>query len=877
MVNFHSDFLWFKINSCDLTQWVNYILVFDWCQRNFVDAWNVTNNQTLLFDPLTWQLTISWLWGNSVDLTPICDFCGGSSDCCFYEVTYDELMTLIDDDELVPWAKYLITDFQSTMKIGNTDDEYISWDIEQLVVIALTTNTISNQAYSLDRPQDEIWLDITNNYVPGDTYQYLEWSYNFTITPVSADTFEIDLMGDTPQDYYLRIYDKNWTFDINTQDTSEYSAVHVGGNIYAITVTWYTGDMFGVDFWQMYEEKYQSTAIKIDILTSNTMKVVFPWEPLIDTLFWIELDVDGNYFEINQYNLWTDREYTHLWGNEYEITLLTYAGDLDLFNDWGWLYAYATYKAINTKWTITKRIDTINNIETNYDFMVARSRLYLLDFVGSNIQAYDSGTGYVIGNRVIHNNVVYYCIRDSIGNTPNMSNTKYWVPVLRIPDFEYFIPWYMSTESWALLPDYDNYLDVPVISGDGVTLQLEQVTKFKDTTYSNNYNVIIGNGQNIEFDRCSWCALVGSFTGYQARESDKLISTLRWTNVKILRAIESVLHSPNFVEINYIANSLWFSLTDLKGTGMVSSIVPYLQRSSFNYISGSILGIFQGHNFNNTIWTILNTRTLRINGSTIRYMFSNDRMGTILNSKLGVVYSNTYNWNGFLNQIQYSTIWLFALNNLSENSIDDSTIWSFLENNLVLCWIIESTIWKIQRTNYIEANSFERMVNKSFIQQMDNCGNGNSAIRISQSNIGYMWNCVNNSALLPGYINMGNIRNLWRAVFNWNSSIDYMTASYCDRLTIAAGKILRRVEITEIENVTVNESISNITGSVLSATTIPTAIQNTNFLGAFNAFSMGTQAALFADTTSKEVRKSDTGSNIVTRYNNATGLNYDVL
>jgi hypothetical protein len=87
------------------------------------------------------------------------------------EVTYTELVNLIDTNDLVPGQHYLITDFQTCYDRPDYDQNrdpiavslssYIQGPVEPIVVLATSTDTLAINAYQPAYPNDKIKYDVT--------------------------------------------------------------------------------------------------------------------------------------------------------------------------------------------------------------------------------------------------------------------------------------------------------------------------------------------------------------------------------------------------------------------------------------------------------------------------------------------------------------------------------------------------------------------------------------------------------------------------------------------------------------------------------------------------------------------------------------------
>lgn len=97
--NFHEDFLWHKIEACNVQQWGLYIMRFnvDCHKREFIPYSSVSWEQQLSIDSETGLLTISWDGWNSVDLSCLCELCGIEPPV----IPSNELVININDPEVV--------------------------------------------------------------------------------------------------------------------------------------------------------------------------------------------------------------------------------------------------------------------------------------------------------------------------------------------------------------------------------------------------------------------------------------------------------------------------------------------------------------------------------------------------------------------------------------------------------------------------------------------------------------------------------------------------------------------------------------------------------------------------------------------------------
>lgn len=78
--------------------------------------------------------------------------------------TYDELKTLKDDSKLISGAAYLINDYKTYFRQPITNIDMVG-DVEPLVCLATSNNTISMDVKSMVYPQDTILMDFDFNHM----------------------------------------------------------------------------------------------------------------------------------------------------------------------------------------------------------------------------------------------------------------------------------------------------------------------------------------------------------------------------------------------------------------------------------------------------------------------------------------------------------------------------------------------------------------------------------------------------------------------------------------------------------------------------------------------------------------------------------------
>lgn len=114
------------------------------------------------------------------------------------EVTYSELVSLINSSELIPLQYYTITDYQTVHYIPETNQNAInSGSTEPLILFATSNNTIDKEVISTQYPEDVIYYDWNENNWLTDT------SFGDDVTIISGFKGVI-----------YRRYDTKWNNDI---------------------------------------------------------------------------------------------------------------------------------------------------------------------------------------------------------------------------------------------------------------------------------------------------------------------------------------------------------------------------------------------------------------------------------------------------------------------------------------------------------------------------------------------------------------------------------------------------------------------------------------------------------------------------------------
>ena len=195
------------------------------------------------------------------------------------EVTYSELVGLIDDSELVPGQHYKITDYRTCydqplhdVNGGFSGANYKQADVDPIIVLATSANTLAADAYQPSYPNDKIKYD---------------WTWNETeITSSSAlgrITERIDEWNNrTDYDHRVILFKRWRTYYYNTSNPEDGLVTINGGTTVTGNGTFFTNLTEG-DYINIKGKNYKITLISND--TSMEVEGVI-YENWTDVLFY---------------------------------------------------------------------------------------------------------------------------------------------------------------------------------------------------------------------------------------------------------------------------------------------------------------------------------------------------------------------------------------------------------------------------------------------------------------------------------------------------------------------------------------------------------------------------------------------------------------
>jgi hypothetical protein len=697
-------------------------------------------------------------------------------------VTYTELKAIKTAGTLIPWMRYKITDFASKMFIGNTKNvEITTWDIEELVVLATSENTISNEVKSMQYPQDDIWYDINYNEIISFWYWYIEQ------------------------------WNSEWQYIIN--------------------VTW-----------------------------ANTFTVTSPSPLVIDAdnfnVYWE--DDDGNsfyrYFEDN-----TERSVDDLGGNVYNVTLINYTGDLTNVLTWpngnGYIEFDSSYISGYAKWKIYYRKDNDKNIEMNFDFRTAKSRIWALDVAWKDR---DIGTAYTLNTWVLHNNTIYICILNNTWQTPSTSS-MYWVPVAYYEPHTPFIPnpsWFYCW-AWLYTSDTSEYRDVPVLANPAYVYDDSNVKNYKNFIDIDSYTwyftvisdsedtwPIVQNTEILMTARGEWSIMYGCralqdtkisniinsiFTGRLFANNYWSVSNTilaSWYNNNINKMNQASLYECNNMTINEIQNltagvlsdiNVWYFNNVFIGNytwgsnklriSYASSLrVLYAANWNVTYINGCTLGkssellvtgVFYQNIQNLTVpnidwiweytWTVYGNFAYNSISWKYRDWFSNNWRGILSNNDI-----KSWSLNYLESQIMDNNIWklykVWKSTQHFSNNMSYNTIESMFKCYWTWTWsILRNIIWRCQSVFFVDADVLDNN-----IQYWYNSNFGSAATLFSNNTINWMiwstvaWEFINNSWWIIENTDFNNAKNntIVGKLIWWNlTAATHIAADYSTIIT----------------------------------------------------------------------------------------------
>ncbi len=219
-----------------------------------------------------WADSMTHIQARDCDGVLIPFFSSGSGD--IFLTSYADLLISIGANSLVAGAVYCITDFQSRQEIPNTAPVIQVGVIEQLCVIAISDNTLSTAAYSLDFPDDMIIYDHADVSYGADKGRilYRKDTINILETYFDFRNFLFRRWEDAPASgIFIVVLDNGNAF----QDTPCFGATSfncsIGGGVQIFGGPFQTNSVIGVS---VNNAEIKGNATNITILDNSAQIVV---------------------------------------------------------------------------------------------------------------------------------------------------------------------------------------------------------------------------------------------------------------------------------------------------------------------------------------------------------------------------------------------------------------------------------------------------------------------------------------------------------------------------------------------------------------------------------------------------------------------------
>jgi len=351
---------------------------------------------TLKFIDVTNTITFATTWGDTLDtITPTLDasyivqsdwisrwmvMSWSSSTSLNVRKTHSEIIVLKDSNLLEIWQLYTITDFQTIYKDPVTDTIF-TWGVEELDVIAISTNELSPYASSKDFPNDLISYQLEPNTIttPYSAYEEGEWSTVFTTSLQWVSSFNMTTAWfNITLDNALDL-DISWAFVFENLSNGDYwdfndtmtnligggdiSVVDNWGNNYDISIlsldqnNWSIFD-FSLVIWnndQYYTD--QSSNAVLGVTKGRITRREDPIQSNLVTIWSATLDYDTADFRwsaLNRALLDPSSAWYSIWSTYWSYEL----NDISETSSWSW---GSTTKTITVDWNDIQEVPIFNN------------------------------------------------------------------------------------------------------------------------------------------------------------------------------------------------------------------------------------------------------------------------------------------------------------------------------------------------------------------------------------------------------------------------------------------------------------------------------------------------------------------------------------
>ena len=315
---------------------------------------------------------------------------------------------------------------------------------------------------------------------------------------------------------------------------------------------------------------------------------------------------------------------------------------------------------------ILYRKDTINNLETWYDWRNVKFRRWAIDSVD-----WISGQNYTMNYIVKYNNVIYTRLFSGSGTTnPSIDNNN-WIPILNISDYRKYLSWTDNKNDIYLGINNTNLIINPIDYNDYYTFTLVN-------DLDNSSGIIDGSGDGI----------IGA--GYKDFNIGKINSVIgKYYNNIVFYLLpydnetEKLCHTNTFKSDCYDSTIIaWYFYNNIIGNSFNNNLISRTFNNNIikdSFIGNIISGSFQNNN-------IINSNT---QGNVFGTGFHNNNIDNVFNAnKINVFFRNNKILKEFSSNIidksfEYNNINnIFNFNNI-KNTFHHNNIFNvFYQNNI---------------------------------------------------------------------------------------------------------------------------------------------------------------------------------------------------
>jgi len=590
----------------------------------------------------------------------------------YISITHAELLSLINNNELLPNWWYKITDYQTNQFVRGSNKKTIyTGEIEPIFVKAISTNKITNIGISALYTNEIITYSSTvedlnmsyNSSFDNDGSGTIDEYGDFSVSPHSANIINID-------SDFLTYPEKINSISIYYEDNEEGTYGQIGNNERNKTYAWDEVNkritLLGfTEHWAEYEDGSIGDEDLTVISSSKFTLTNLTTEPYTASLYDESLQVsdydNGTYFSYT----WADYGTTWEISASGEITLLnTVEENIDLTNS---CYIYWVWK----KCDLSPRtdIDLLNNqcyfqISAQVKEAVtkgivlarnnAKRKAYIQDdYRGCKYRRHKvkcdnwASRTWTKGEVCRYSGYIWLCI-SSTPATPSVSNYGW----CRVVIDDYNITSNFFTSGFFIEKDEDNYQDV----------FMTDLTVYDDESNNTVLNIDIKRNLNNELDIVFSNSIMGSQNSELIVGGTSGGATIR-QYIKESKVSGSPFFAEYFIgsEIKKISSMSYLgTFNSVKADNISSAIIPSHNTGTHSTING-VISCRTGTN------DFLNVKSDTFETSLIFNTFKNSTLGSVV----GAEFQNEVD-NATLPKINGATVF--------KNKITGSQLWGEVRN-----------------------------------------------------------------------------------------------------------------------------------------------------------------------------------------------------